>query len=227
MSITSIFILALLALLVLLTGIGATPIFLFVFKPDAMSYSFDDSFAGQELMSKSDALQEWIGGLKGLGFFLLGIKVEKLPLWGPAYREAALVSPEADSYASIVLSKNGRPVSMYFYTPIRDGGMVFTRNYGFAPQEESERVSVRNVPSDDFKTILDDHLARLKIFKEKGLLPLLGQSPQARIESTKSFYASEYARRHGHYLYSPSTMGFGVSILLFLYVVFRFASVGR
>jgi hypothetical protein len=218
---------ALLALLVLLTGIGATPIFIFVFKPDAMSYSFDDSFAGQELMSKSDTLQDWIVRLKELGFFLLGVKVEKLPWWGRAFREVALASREAESYASIVLHGDGKPASLYFYTPFRDGGMVFTRNYAFAPQVESERVSVRNIPSTDFKEILDSHLSRLRTFKERELRPLAGQSQQARIEATQTFYASEYARRHGHYLLSPGTLGFGVSLVLLLYAAYRFAFIAR
>jgi hypothetical protein len=219
----SLAVLAFLALLVFLTGIGSIPILVFVFKPDAMSYSFDDSFAGQELISKSDALQDWVRRLQELGFFLLGVKVEKLPLWGQAYREVALVSREGETYASILLHGDGKPASLYFYTPFKDGGMVFTRNHEFAPQMESERVSVRNVPRNDFNEILESHLSRLRIFKERGSRPLAGQSQQARIEATRAFYASEYARRQGHYLYSPSTMGFGVSLVLLFYAACRFA----
>lgn len=227
MVIINLAVLALLMVLIFLTGLEAIPIFAFVSKPDAMSYSFDDSLAGQELISKSGELQDWLGRLKELGFFPLGVKAEKLPFWGPAYREVALASPEAETYASIVLHKDGRPTSLYFCTPFRDGGMVFTRNYAFAPQEESERVSVRNVPVNDLKEILDSHLSRLRIFRERGLIPLAGQSQEARIEATKAFYASEYARRKGHYLFSPSTLGFGVSLLLLLYTVRRVAFAAR
>jgi hypothetical protein len=213
----------LLALLVLLTGVEAIPIFVFFFRPGAMRLSFDDALAGNERIAKSPVLQEWLIRLQDLGFVLMGVKVERLPLWGRAYREAALVSLSDETYASIVLHPNGRPVSLYFYTPFQDGGMVFTRNFSFAPQMETERISVRNIPGDDFKAALASHVSRVGAFKEKGLTPLAGQSPQARIEATQAFYASEYSRRHGHYLLSPSTLGFGVLLLLALYAVYRFA----
>ena len=223
MEIEKIVVLSLLTLLVFLTGKDALPILAFVLKPDAMRYSFDDSFAGQELISKSGELQDWVRRLQELGFFLLGVKAEKLPLWGPAYREAALASRESETYASIVLHRNGKPASLYFYTPFRDGGMVFTRNHAFAPEAEGERVSVQNVPVQDFKEILDNHEQRLRIFKESGLAPMPGYNQQARIEATRAFYESDYSRRHGRYLMSPNVLGFGVSLLLLLYAAYRIA----
>jgi hypothetical protein len=215
--------LALLTILVFLTGKDAIPMLEFILQPDSMRYSFEDSVGGQDLISRSGALQDWICRLKEFGFFLIGVKVEKLPLWGGAYREAALVSPDAEIYASIVLRRDGSPASLYFYTPFRDGGMVFTRNYSGAPEMEGERISVKNMPTQDFQEILDSHEKRLRTFKESGLMPLAGSSPQARIEATRAFYLSEYARRHGQHLASPGILSFGGVLLLLLFVACRIA----
>jgi len=227
MGITSLALLAILTLLVVLSGKEAVPILVFVLRPGAMRYSFDDSFASQELISKSSALHDWLHRLQELGFFLLGVKVEKLPLWGRAYREVALASQEAETYASIVLHGDGSPASLYFYTPFQSGGMVFTRNYAPASEAESERLSVKNVPTQNFKEILESHEYRLRVFKERGLVPLAGFSQQARIEATRAFYASEYARRPGQLVLSPSVLGFYVSLLLLLGAAYWFAIASR
>lgn len=219
-------ILALLALLVILTGKDAIPTLIFVLMPGALRFSFDDSSKGQEPLSKHGDLHDWLLKLQELGFTLLGVKVEKLPLWGPEYRELALASREAEAYASIVLHRDGSsPASLYIYTPFQDGGMVFTRNYEPAPEAEGDRLSVKNVPTSDFKTVLASHVGRLRVFTERGLRPLVGLSRQAKIEATRIFYASEYSHRPALYVLSPCVLGFFLSLLLLLLGVFGYVIV--
>jgi hypothetical protein len=158
--------------------------------------------------------------LQELGFSLLGVKLEKLPLWGGTYREVALASEEAEAYASIGLRKDGRPRGLYFYTPLRDAGMVFTRNRALGGEAESERLSVKNVPTQNFKEILDSHQQRLRVLKERGLVPSVGLSQQARIEATRAFYASGYARRR--LARSRKVLRFCGSLLLLLAAVWFF-----
>jgi hypothetical protein len=188
----TILIVMILSLAVLFNAWSAIPILAFVWKPVP--------------------LQNWIGRLKGIGFSYLGIKVEHLPLWGAAYREAALVSREAEAYASIVLKKDGTPSTMYFYTPFRNGGMVFTRSHLYGTEMETESISMKNVPYPDFRDILDNHTARVRAFQNRGLISNVGSSPQSRIDATMDFYRSEYSRKHGKYLFLPGVVGFFTSL---------------
>ncbi len=226
MEISNVAVFVLLAAIVFLLGIRAIPTLIFMIHPDFMSYQFDNPGADGELALKSDALQDWIRRLRELDFFLMGIKSEKLPLWGSAYREATLVSREAESYASIVMEKDGSPLSLYFYTPLRGGGMVFTRNHQTAPEAEGERLSVKSIVSEDFQKILDGHVQRVRSFQDKGWMPAVGSTPEARIEATRAFYASPYARGRIQFLFTPSVMSFLLSLIL-LAAVFVYTIAAR
>ena len=177
MEIMEIALLAGLVILVLFTGLDAIPIILFSLNPDTMRYGFDDPAAEQEQLSRSAELREWIGRLKDMGFSPLGIKAERLPLWGRSFREAALVSRPAETYASITLHPHGIPASLYLFTPLENGGMVFTRDNRYGREAESVALSVKNVPSKDFREIMESHERRLRIFLDRGMRPLVGSSP--------------------------------------------------
>ena len=205
---------AALVLLAVLSGLDAIPIILFALNPDAMRYSFDDPPEEQEKLSRSKELREWIGRLRDMGFSMLGIKAERLPLWGRTFREAALVSRAADTYASIVLHPDGRPASLYFFTPFENGGAVFTRDHPYGAEAEGETLSVKNVPSKDFREIMESHERRLRIFTDRGMRPLIGSGQQARIDATGLFYKSAYARQSGHYFASPGVLGFFLSVAI-------------
>jgi hypothetical protein len=219
MELMEIALLAGLVILVIFTGLDAIPIILFSLNPDTMRYGFDDPAAEQEQLSRSAELREWIGRLKDMGFSPLGIKAERLPLWGRTFREAALVSRPAETYASITLHPHGIPASLYFFTPLENGGMVFTRDNRFGREAESVALSVKNVPSKDFREIMESHERRLRIFLDRGMRPLVGSTQQARIEATGLFYNSAYARQAGRYLSSPSVMGFVFSIAILAMVL--------
>jgi hypothetical protein len=205
-----------LVILLVFFAIDAIPTILFVMNPESMRYSFDDPAAEQERLSRSVELREWIGRLREMGFSSLGIKAERLPLWGKTFREAALVSRTADTYASIVLRPDGNPASLYFYTPFENGGMVFTRDNTYGREAESEQVSVRNIPSRDFREIMDSHEKRLRVFLDRGWRPRIGSGQQARIEATEFFYKSAYARRPGIYLAAPAIPFFFLLIVILL-----------
>jgi hypothetical protein len=203
-------------------GRDAIPILVFVWKPGSMRLAFDDPGVVREWISRSAALGEGTDRLKELGFSLLGIKNEKLPLWGPVIREVAFVSRAADTYASIVLRPNADPASVYFFSPFRSGGMVFTRNRLYGTEVEGERLSVKNVPSADLREVFDSHAGRLRVFLDRGFAPNVGSSQQARIDATSEFYASEFSRRYGKYLWSPSIMGFLISSAVVAAILIRY-----
>jgi len=205
--------------LLIVTGISAIPTIIFVLNPDSMRYSFDDPADEQERLSRSADLREWTARLREMGFSLLGVKAERLPLWGRAYREAALVSRAADMYASIVLDPANGPASLYFYSPLENGGMVFTRNHPHGRETETETVTVKNIPSQDFREVFDSHEKRLRVFLDKGWRPLIGSGQQARIEATRVFYKSSYARQPVLYLSSSGIPVFIVSVVSILALV--------
>lgn len=211
-------IIALLAFLVVASGIEGVPLLLLGIRRGAIQVFFDNSPQSRELLLRSANLRQWLDRLGELGFVLVGVKVEKLPLWGHRYPEVALASPDKEAYASIALHPDGEPASLYFYTPFEGGGMVFTRNFR-GREAEGERLSVRNVVTDDFRIILQDHLGRVQILKHKGSSPVVSADQRARIEATEAFYRSEYARGLGPSLWSPPIWQFLASLACLVAVI--------
>lgn len=202
-----VFILLALAL-VFLAGRRALPLLLFSINPRTIRVWFDDPQQTSSLLARSGPLRSLVGALKPLGFFPLGLKIEKLPLGGPAYRELALASGERSTYASIVLHPSGDPASVYLYTPFQGGGMVFTRNFAFGREAEGAAISVRNVPGGAPEEICATHTARVEEFKSRGWVPSPGFSQEGRIVATRAFYESSYARKGAPYLKSPDVLAF-------------------
>ncbi len=115
--------------LVLLTGRRALPPLLMRIRPGMLRCWFLPADQETKVLGDSPALVESLDRLKRLHYFLLGVKVERLPWWGPEFREVALAARDHTAFASIVLQPFGAPASVYLYTPLRGGGMVFTRDY--------------------------------------------------------------------------------------------------
>ncbi len=194
--------------LVFLAGRRALPLLLFSLDPRLLRVWFDDAGATASLISRSASLRDLVGALKSLGFLPLGLKVEKLPLGGPAYREVSLASEERLAFASIVLAPSGDPASFYFYTPFENGGLVFTRNFSFGLEAEAPPVSVRNVPGGVPGQMLAVHTDRVRDFQARGMKPTGLYTQQGRIDATRAFYASRYARRGLAYMKSPDVVAF-------------------
>jgi hypothetical protein len=204
----------LLAVFVLINGASVLPILVLMLRPDTLKVAFDDPTDGQARISASPSLQEWIAKFQALGFSLIGIKREQPLLTGRTYREAALVSRDRDAYGSIVLHPGGSPASVYFFTPFRDGGMVFTRNHTSASEAEGPNLSVRNMVSADLGAMYDSHRLRLQELRAKGASPAVSASPEARVEATRMFYADAYARRPAPSMYLPGLAIFFFSVIL-------------
>src|SRR3972149_1448205 len=97
--------------LVLLTGRRALPALLMRLRPELMRCWFLPADQEAQVLGDSPALVDCLERLKRLHYFLLGVKVEKLPLWGPEYREVALAARDHSAFASIVLQPFGAPAS--------------------------------------------------------------------------------------------------------------------
>ena len=167
-----------------------------ILNPRRIRCWFSDGQARDQVISKSAALQEGWRELEALGFRLLGVKHEKLPLGGRHAWELSTVSPIAEAFASIVLKGNGEPFIIYFYTPLLEGGLVYTRQRStFLGELESRNTSIKNIDSTNLGDLLASHRERLAAFKQKGFHPLLVDSQGGRIEATYAFYTSGYAKK--------------------------------
>jgi hypothetical protein len=206
-------------LLVLLTGKSVLPGLLVVISPSRLRTRFLDAEQEANALGASPLLEECLQGLKARHFFLLGVKAEKLPLWGREDREVALAARDHFAFASIVLQPFGEPSSVYLYTPLAGGGMVFTRDYAGGPQAESDRLSVRNVPTEDLEKLVGDHRARVEVMRERGAVLDVRSSQAGRLDATRAFYASDYFRRAAIPQIIPGLAGFIVSLILLLWAV--------
>lgn len=187
---------ATLALGAMLRAIWKTlPMLIWTLCPTAIHSRFLTHPESDQAIAASEKLREWLRRLEAMGFSKIGIKAERPPLWGRTTLELALVHTTDNTYGSIVVDDRGRPLSLYFYTPLIKNCIVFTRNGEFAPELENDAASVRNIVSDDWGEILASHKERVSRFVQRGLTPLVGSSEQSRIEATRLFYTSQYGRK--------------------------------
>lgn len=181
--------------LVLLTIRRALPALILRWHPESLTCTFLGPEEEGRILESSPALQEAIDRLKRLHYFLLGVNVEKMPLWGGRFSEVALAARDRSAFASIVLQPFGAPSSIYFYTPVSAGGMAFTRDFAGGAEAESPGLSVRNVPSEDIEFVHGAHQERVAALRVQGYGPDLRPSQAGRIAATHAFYASPYYRR--------------------------------
>lgn len=207
------------ATLLLLSARHDLPAVLIALRPDSMRCSFEDGLDVQEMMDRSPELAASVRPLTALGFRILGVKAERPPLSLRPFREVALASRERDVDASVVIRPDARPASLFFFTPFRSGGTVFTGDFAPAKEFESQDTSAKNHTGGDAEAMLADHRRRLEVFKAEGRVPMVGTSQAERIEATRAFYASAYARTLRGGLLSPPVTGLVLSLVLFVMVV--------
>ncbi len=217
MMITGLAILA--ALVAVQSGVDVLPVLFLRIWPNGMRYFFEAPSATAVRIASSPALQSWLARLRALGFVLLGVKFEAVPLLGPGRGELSLACAESETYAGILFTPDGGPRALYLYTPLQGGGLVFTRNFVTAPEMEAEGTSVRNVAGEDFAAILASHQQRLRAFKEKGLAPIGDFTQEARIVATRAFYESNYARNLRYWAGSTAMRTFLTSVLALISMV--------
>ncbi|HSB91180.1 MAG TPA: hypothetical protein VLD63_14280, partial [Anaerolineales bacterium] len=208
-------ILLLILLGVFVSSLDVLPLLVLALFPTSIRSSFDDSGTMQRAGSTDVALQRQSDALRQLGFSMLGVKTERMPLGGRVYRELDFVSPALQTYASIVLHPDSSPASFYCYTPLAGGGMVFTRNFRQAAEMESERLSVKNLDSLILSDVVEDHARRVRSMQQRGLVPEVGATRQARLDATGAFYESEYARSLRPSLRSPALRRYAIRLVIF------------
>lgn len=206
-------------ILVLVNAQRYLPNLVMYLRPSSLSCWFEDSAMTLTILSSSPRAQEWVDMLSEQGFFLLGVKAEKLPLWGEIYREISFYAPDERSYAGIVIHPTGAPSSLYFYTPLKQGGMVFTRNFSQGIEVQSDGLSVKNVVSENIEEIYRSHQVRLELCEKDGFTPVVHGSKDGRIAATRAFYASGYYRRVGKELMKLPAANLIGSGLLFLIAI--------
>ena len=202
--------------IVLITGWSALPLILFALFPSSVRSWFLDDVETQQIMAAHPLQMETVVELETLGFRLQGVRVEKLPLWGVKIPAIALACPESRTYASVLLSARKKPVGMYFFTPLNDGGMIFTRNQAQAPEFESALESVKNLPGAPLSVVYSAHLARLRARQLPDASLFEVQKSPARHAAARLFYQTTYGRQQTQkYLGMRPVIRFGIAILLF------------
>lgn len=192
-----------LGVLLLFDTFKLLPVLVLFVWPARVRSTFDDAMLSTIFNGEDSALDRLVEDFKVLGFSPIGLKLERMPLWGPTFREVSLVSESSRAYASIILHPDSSPASKYCYTPFKDGGMVFTRDFAAGQEAESERLSVKNLPEASVADLVGSHLQRVDLLCGRGMTPSVNGSREARIAATTSFYSSEYARRSQRRVWWP------------------------
>lgn len=205
--------------LVLLTGQRVLPGLVVLMRPARLRCWFLDADQEAKVLGSSPLLEECLQRLKAQRFFLVGVKAEKLPLWGRQVQEVALAARDRSAFASIVLQPFGAPASIYLYTPLAGGGMAFTRDFAGGGEAERDRLSVRNLPTEDLELLVRDHRARVDALRARGAVPDVRPSQAGRIQATRAFYASRFFRRDALPGLLPGLASFALSIVLLLWAV--------
>lgn len=182
--------------LIVLTGIQAVPQLVLALAPGQIRSWFIGAEQSDRLirLKASPAVKAKVAQLQALGFELLGIKAEKV-WWRKAVHEIALTSTEMDSFGSIILNQNKKAADVYFYTPLAEGGLVFTRAPSPLPEMESENTSVKNLPTEKTERLLASHRQRVRLLEQKGLTPLPVNDQAARLAATRYYYTTAYGRQ--------------------------------
>lgn len=210
------FLLALVSLLLVITAQSAIPLILLALAPGYLKFRFLDPRQADKVLSSSPEIGDALQKLQSLGFDYLGVKVE-LQLWRKPLNEIATVSAARDAFGSMMLSPEGKLAGIYFFTPLSGGGMVFTRDYDSLNEIETEDTSVKDIPSKDLQELWESHRQRLEVFRQKGLTPLAAHSQESRLEATRHYYNTPYARQIARsYLQSPPVMAFWMMLILLI-----------
>ena len=182
--------------LVLLVYLGfrAVPLILVGLASGQIRGRFLDQAESDQIIAESASAQARLAELKAEGFTLLGIMAEK-PWWQRAVLEVVTTSVEKSTFAGLVLTPSRKVAGLYFYTPLVDGGLVFTRSRSTLPEVENENTSVKNVPGGGTDKLWASHRRRLQALRERGQRPLPVGDQAARLAATRAYYTSAYAQR--------------------------------
>ena len=180
--------------LAIYTGFQAIPMLVLMFTPRLLKFWFIEPMDCERRVGDSKSTQEKVECLRELSFLPLGIKGERI-LWQKPVYEVSLANVEKDTFASIILGPDDNALGIYFYTPLKGKGIVFTRAGSRSPQMEKPRISVKNIPNGEITTMFASHSQRVEALRRQGIAPMLGFDQCGRIEATYQFYESTYFKR--------------------------------
>lgn len=204
----------------LIAAWSAVPLIWFALRPTSIRSYFIDSKLADKLVTMDPVIAETIQQIQGLGFSLLGVRMEQLPLWGVRVAAVSLASPETHTYASVMFLTNGGRVPVYFYTPFRSGGMVFTRNQPFGSEFEDATVSVKNVSTHHLSEVYSAHLARVETLRTPLVEWFDMTHREARNEACRLYYATSYGRSQARrLLHSKAVRNFAIAAAIFLFAL--------
>lgn len=164
------------------------PTIVFLLNPSTVRCRFVEPPEGLESAIKSDGLRELVSKIESLGFRLLGIKSERLPLWSRPVEEISLESCEACAFAS-VLNNPGKPC-FYFYTPFISGAVVLTANAAFPEVQKVDFVQ-STMSAGDPANVLSIHQRNVQQLRDRGEEPFVLYTQESRLQATWQYYASD------------------------------------
>ena len=158
-------------------------------------------------VTPGEDVQRLAAELAGCGFVPLGVRAEKLPLWGRETRDLSLVSPRHKCFASISLSQFH--TLHYFYTPLTNGGVALTASALF-PSITGDGYRVTTLADASLAELLQAHGAAVADFERQGYRTWDDLSAAARVQATYQYYAAAPTRRHMRKMGAILTLIFGV-----------------
>ena len=167
------------------------PAIVLLLNPAIVRCRFVDPPTGIESAIKSNEIREVVARMQSLGFRLLGIKSEQIPLWQNPVEEISLESREACVFASVLC--NSRRLCYYFYTPFTSGAVVLTANAAFAEVQKDDFVQ-STISTDNPGDVLSIHQRNVQRLKDSGQEPFEVYTQESRLQATRQYYSSDSVR---------------------------------
>ena len=172
---------------------GALRQMVLLVTPTAIQCEFEEGSEALVGEAGSEGVCELLERLRQLAFTPLGIKVELQPL-GSKFRELALASREAKSFASILVVKHLPRLYYYYYTPFEDGAIVLTANGLFRSTELPDYI-ISAIPGTTPRELLLFHKADIDKMIDAGHRPFSEFTQESRVDATGLFYRSIHSKR--------------------------------
>jgi hypothetical protein len=196
-----------LAAFVLRRHLGKALVFLW---PGSLRFAPGKSAEEAELAMPA-ALRPWAGLLEGLGFGLLGTRLER-PLLGRGTVVYELANAATGVFASLFLE--GDEVRLYFLSRGEDGALVLTANYHRPARERAGRYATGGLENVAPERVYKAHLRRIEALRPAGPYDAAG-----RLLAARAFLAGpgrvelRWMNLHG-LLWSLGTVGILIAALL-------------
>jgi hypothetical protein len=165
---------------------------LFLFSPATLRIYFetDENKSGDLL--QNEGIRVITSQLLALGFSQIGVKVEKMPLWGKGIPSLSFASLNARTYASLYVSRY--KVIYYYLTAFSGGQVVLTASDNF-PAVETEHFIQSTVAYVGPEAVLAVHQKQVEKLRAKGFIPVSDLNRENRITATSQYYNADIMRK--------------------------------